>query len=199
MSKYYSKTKAFNLLLNYWSKHRPISEEHALWLKENCTAHIVKSEQILYVEGDRQKKIYFVSEGILARRKLTPQKKKQQLLAIAPPNYGLFTTKHTHSLTPAEGDIVALRSSLLVSIPYTSLALEGFKHLGLDEFSKQLVNKKKAMLDKLRPLAFERDAMQRYLRFARDLPELCSILWQQEQADLIDVSISTVQRGFSRL
>lgn len=199
MGNYFSKHKAYSLLKLYWAKLHEIQPEHWDWLTQNGIAYTLRKDQILYHEGDKQKNIYFVSMGLLGRQTLDEKKKKRQLLSIATPNRALFTTSHMYSNTPTKGDIITLRPSMIIEIPYQRLQEARKQDMAMEVLADTLLNKKKAMLDQLRLLSFIDEPINRYLAFTQYLPELLPILTQAEQADLLHISTRTIQRGIKML
>src|SRR5690606_5326440 len=101
------------------------------------------------------------------------------------PHMGLFTTMHFFSSSPALGDMVCLRSGLLLKIPYKAIAPYRQHEKAIDTLLDLLVQKKKQQLDHLRVMGSIPGAIHRYFYFADHLPQLYHTLRQTDQARLL--------------
>lgn len=191
-----STEKAYTMLLSYWAKFYPIDASHAQWLRLHAVAQLHPRGDILCSQTHQLLNVYFVSGGMLGRQVHNPETGKRQLLAVALPNRALFTTSHVFSATPTTGEIVTLRPSMVVRIPYKYLK-QAENDLAIKTLTNALVSKKKSIADKLRLLFFVDQPIERYAAFCEKLPELKRVLSQEEQADLLNIGRRTVQRGIN--
>ncbi|WP_437920008.1 Crp/Fnr family transcriptional regulator [Sphingobacterium sp. LRF_L2] len=194
MKNYFSKEKAFKILLTYWSAHEEIQVEHGVWLKANSKAMQVKKGQLLYRAGEKQQNIYFVCEGLLAKQQLEYRTGKRSLKTVARPLQALFTTNHSKSSTPTDVDIIALRNSTVIQIPYKNVQLARYEDKGIENLVDLLFNKKKRQIDKLLDIHRISDNAERYRNFRNNFPDLFRLLTQKEQSELLAISLRTIQR-----
>ncbi|MGN0004024.1 MAG: hypothetical protein ACI35V_11370, partial [Sphingobacterium composti] len=89
----------FRALLAFWKKHSTIEMHHINWIKENI--EIIKplsKGDIIYLQGQKQKYVYFVSHGAIARI-IYDSNYRIHILSIALPEMALMSTLHLFSST----------------------------------------------------------------------------------------------------
>jgi len=116
-------------------------------------------------------------------------------MTVALPHMGFFTTMHFFSRSPALGDIVCLKSGLVLKIPYKAIGPYRNQEKAIDTLIDLLVNKKKYQLDHLRVMDSLLISTDRYFYFADQLPQLCHRLSQTEQARLLRMSVRSIRRA----
>lgn len=196
MSKLRKNHMAFRYLMDFWSKYCPLEDEHALWVLQHATPLHLDSREYLYLSGQKQKNLYFVVRGLLARIEFDQHSDKRRILSIALPGMATMSTGHLYSHTPSHGDIVALRSNTdVLRFPYTALKEGKVKDTRIDTLIDVLNNKEKKYLSVLRRACMSNIPYRRYLQFAEHMPELRRILTHSECADLLGISLSTVHRA----
>lgn len=186
----------FRALLAFWKKHSTIEMHHINWIKENI--EIIKplsKGDIIYLQGQKQKYVYFVSHGAIARI-IYDSDYKIHILSIALPEMALMSTVHLFSSTPSVGNIIALHANTrIIKIPYKAL-----KHVQQDipevnTLVSILNNKKKKQLAQLRILSSISSTIDRYLYFAENMKNLKASLTHKEAAQLLGISINSIYRA----
>ena len=191
-----SNNPGLRFLLAYWKKYCQLEPWHTDWARRYIRIQNgIRRGQTLYLEGDHQKKVYFVTQGMLARVRYN-DKGKRQLLSVALPGMALMCTDHLYSHTPSKGDIVVLRPrTVVVDIPYRAIVAFNEQEPQLNTLLHILTNKKKKQMTTLSRILHETDPFARHLLFVHDMPDLQALLTQVEQAELLCISRKTVQRS----
>lgn len=186
--------RQFKTLFDFWTKYWALEPFHINWVQQHLTHINVPKHHELYWENDGQQYVYFVSSGKIARVALS-EDNKRNILSIATPCMALMTTTHLHSFTPSVGMIVALCRSEVIRIPYA--ALKEFEHQepSIALFNQVLSNKKKRQLIQLRNISYTTQPLERYFLFDKKMPKIRNATTQQEQADLLGISKSSVQKA----
>jgi len=183
------------LLLDFWGKYHTIDNFHYQWAKDNLSVRTVKRGEQLNATEHHSEMTYFVATGLLARIEENPDTGKRKIMSLAIPNMALMTTNHlyTHNLHP--GNIVALRSGIIIAIPHLILRQFQENEKSIDTLIDVLSNKKKRQLALLRRATLGHSPFERYLHFAKLLPEIKAATTQIEQADLLGISRHAVQEA----
>lgn len=183
------------LLFDFWGKYHAIDSFHHQWAKDNLKVKIVKRGEQLRPTDRPLEMTYFVATGLLGRIEENPDSGKRKIMSLAIPNMALMTTNHlyTHNLSP--GNIVALRSGIIITIPHPVLRQFQEQEKSIDTLIDVLSNKKKRQLALLRRATLGYSPFERYLNFAKLLPEIKAVTTQIEQADLLGISRHTVQEA----
>lgn len=189
--------RGLRLLLALWSKHVPLTAWHEAWASANVRIRRgFRRQDVLYEEGQRQKNIYLAIEGLLARVSFDPSNGRRQILSVALPGMALMTTDHLYSSTPSKSDICILRSNtIVVQIPYAAIKNFYEQEPNLSTLINVIGNKKKKQLAALRRISLDPHPVSACTQFLRDMPELHQVLTQQEIADLLGISRSSVQEA----
>lgn len=181
-------------LLGFWAKHCVLEPFHIEWAKRHLESmHVSKNKQ-LYCEGNVEQYVYFVCSGKIARIHES-EKFKRSILSIALPGMALMTTTHLHSSTPSEGAIVALCRSKIVRIPYAAIKEFENQEPSIALLNRMMNNKKRRQLIQLRNISYATQALERYFLFDQKMPEIRNATTQQEQAELLGISKSSVQKA----
>jgi len=194
MGLFYPKRGAIPDLLRYWAKHSSLDSFHEALLHRHAEVLQVKQGHRLQEEGIVQRNIYFVCKGLIARQ-IVHDDGRRSLLTIATPHMALFTTVHPYTSRASLGEIVSILPSLVLRIPYNIVLPYRYKDPAIERLIDIFINKKKAQTDQLRLLSTLQQPTQRYIAFAKRLPDLNRLLTEQEIADLLQISRSTVQRA----
>lgn len=122
MGTYYSEKDMLLKFQDYWRKFHPeLGDFHKNWLlKSGQVLPMVKGMTLVSAE-DRQSAIYIVLAGILVKQRYCPHRNRYNIMNVALPHMGIFTTIHFYSKSPALGDISCLRSGLVLKIPYKAI------------------------------------------------------------------------------
>ncbi|RKE57178.1 hypothetical protein [Sphingobacterium detergens] len=196
MGTYYSEKEALLTFYTYWEKLHPELEDfHKRWLLKNGEIIPMTRGQILSETPHMQSTLYIVLVGILAKERYCPDRDERLIMTVALPHMGFFTTMHFFSKSPALGDIVCLKSGLVLKIPYKAIGPFRNQEKAIDTLIDLLVNKKKYQLDHLRVMDSLLISTDRYFYFADHLPQLCQALSQTEQARLLHMSVRSIRRA----
>jgi CRP-like cAMP-binding protein len=191
--------QAVEQLLTYWSKYAKIKRSHFNWLLDHSTYHQVSTRGVLYQEGSREKNVYIVCGGLIARIYEDDASETDKIFSVALPGMALTTTEHLYSDRPSQGHIVGIRPSHILALPYETVHKYKKKDAKVAVLVDVLHSKKKKQLVQLRRLSLIQNPSERYLRFYRDMPMLRAILSQREMAMLLSISRSTIQRANRRI
>ena len=183
-------------LLKFWEKHCCLDKWHIDWLKQNI--EIIKplpKGEIVYVEGERQKSIFFVCRGALARI-VYDTNQNMHILSIALQEMALMSTTHLFSSTPSSGNITALHpNTRIIKIPYSSIINYIHEVPEISTLFNILNNKEKKQLFQLRYLSSIKNPIDRYLYFNDNLKELKNSITNIQAAQLLGISIATIIRA----
>lgn len=187
---------SYSALLTFWKKHCTLENWHIEWLKENIEIiQPLSKGAIIYLEGERQKNIYFVSRGAIARIRYDSNY-KISILSLALPEMALMSTAHLFSRTPSLGNIITLHANTrIIRIPYTAIKTQQHINPEINTLINILNNKKKKQLSQLRILSSIKKPRDRYLYFSENLKELKNQLTRKEAAQLLGISINTIFRA----
>lgn len=200
MGTYYTEKEVLQDFYTYWKKiYPPMEDFHRNWLEKNAQMLRVKKGQVLYESDDQQENLYIVLRGLLVKERYTACNDNKQILTVALPNMGFFTTMHYYSQSPALGDIVAVRPGIVLQIPYKKIKPYRNNDQGIDTLMQLLINKKKYQLDHLRVMDGINLATDRLFYLADNLPYIYRDLAQNELARLLHVSKSSIYRAKKKL
>ncbi|WON96111.1 hypothetical protein [Sphingobacterium sp. UGAL515B_05] len=185
----------FKLLFDFWGKYHAIDHFHYQWVKDNLKVKIVKRGEQLSSADRHSEMTFFVAKGLLARVEENTETGKRRIMSLAIPNMALMTTNHLYTHHLHSGRIVALRSGIIIAIPHSVLRQFQEQEKSIDTLIDILGNKKKRQLVLLRQATLGYSPFERYLNFARLLPEIKAATTQIEQADLLGISRHTVQQA----
>lgn len=200
MSIYFTEQEALQAFYAYWQKTYPSLEDfHWDWLKKNAQLLRVQKGQVLYRSSDRQDNLYIVLHGLLIKEHDSTATDQKQILTVALPNMGFFTTMHYYSQSPALGDIVAIRPGIVLKIPYKNIKPYLHQDQGIDTLLQLFMHKKKYQLDHLRYLDTLALSTNRLYYLEEHLPMLYRNLTRRELASLLLMSASTLYRASRKL
>lgn len=180
------------LLLEFWSRYHKLDNFHYQWAKDHLKTIYVRRGDDLDLSATTS---YFVARGLLARVEEDPITGKRKIMSLALPNMALLGTVHLHSHQVQAGKIIALRAGILVTLPHAMLRQFQAIEKSVDTLIDILNNKEKRQLTLLREATLGYSPFERYLNFARLLPEIKAVSTQMEQADLLGISRDTVQQA----
>lgn len=196
MGTYYTEKEALQDFYTYWEKiYPPLEDFHRNWLAKNAQILRVKKGQVLYESDDQQENLYIVLRGLLVKERYTACNDNKQILTVALPNMGFFTTMHYYSKSPALGDIVAVRPGIVLQIPYKKIKPYRNNDKGIDTLLQLLMHKKKYQLEHLRAMDGITLVTDRLFYVADNLPDLYRNLSRQELAKLLLTSESSIYRA----
>ncbi|MFD2902512.1 Crp/Fnr family transcriptional regulator [Sphingobacterium anhuiense] len=196
MGTYYTEKEVLQDFYSYWEKiYPPLEDFHRNWLEKNAQILRVKKGQVLYESDDQQENLYIVLRGLLVKERYTACNDSKQILTVALPNMGFFTTMHYYSQSPALGDIVAVRPGIVLQIPYRKIKPYRNNDKGIDTLLQLLMYKKKYQLEHLRAMDGITLVTDRLFYLADNLPDLYRNLNRQELARLLLTSESSIYRA----
>lgn len=184
-------------LIQYWQRYCTLDDWHVDWARNNILVrNKLRKGDPLYLEGEKQRNVYLVARGLLARVMYDEERENRKILSIATPGMALMTTSHLFSRTPSKGDIEVLRpNSLIIEIPYKAIRDFNEQETQLNTLISVLSNKKKNLIIKLLHAKHKSKPFEVYLDYTTHIPELQKILTNQESAQLLGISIDTVYRA----
>lgn len=200
MGTYYTEKEALQSFYDYWKKvYLPLEDFHWEWLNKNGQILRVKNKQVLFKPDDPQENLYIVLRGLLIKEHDSTATDQKQILTVALPNMGFFTTMHYYSQSPALGDIVAIRPGIVLQIPYKNIKPYLHQDQGIDTLLQLFMHKKKYQLDHLRYLDTLALSTNRLYYLEEHLPMLYRNLTRRELASLLLMSASTLYRASRKL
>ncbi|AIM36825.1 hypothetical protein KO02_09010 [Sphingobacterium sp. ML3W] len=196
MGTYYTAKKAFHSFYTYWKKvYPPLNDYHKTWLEKNAQVLRVKKGEVLFESTEHEENLYIVLRGILIKERCNTEGDEKQILSVALPNTGFFTTMHYYSQSPALGNIVSIRPGLILKIPYKKINPFLGNDPGIDTLLQLLMNKKKYQLEHLRVMASIRCKTNRFFYVTDHLSSIYQNLNQKELAQLLQISESSIYRA----
>jgi hypothetical protein len=191
--------ESIDQLMIHWARFYPILPYHREWIERSASYTLYPRGACIYDVNWKEERIFYITEGIIARVDyyvdIKSQIEKRVILSVGLPQMALMTTDHLYSKTQGAGQIIALRSSKVLSIDYDHIKRFTRDDQSLDKILNVLANKKKRQLARLRQIDSLLDPQSAYIRFAQCLPELYRLLSQTEQKDLLGISRSSIQRA----
>lgn len=183
-------------LIQFWQQYYRLDDWHVSWAKQSIQVkNKLNKGTTLFYGGQSEKTVYLVARGMLAMVSYD-EDGNRSIHRVAMPGMAVTTTQHLHSKTPIETDIVVLKpNTLIIEISYKHILQFKEQEPGLNTLVNVLISKKKKQISKLLYIMREPDSFARYLLFAQELPLIASELTQVEQAELLNISRSTVQRA----
>jgi len=191
----------FQFLINLWSKHCPLEDFHVQWAKKHIHIHqnLKKGDQ-LYWPDDYDKRVLIVTKGLIGRIKENQKSGKRKIITLGTPGMAMMTTKHLFSNTPSAGEIIVLRTGTdIASIKYHHIYQLREMEKNVNTLINIFTNKKKEQLSILRRVDLEETGFDACLQFTKEFPQLFLLLTRQEIADLLSISLRTVQDVVSYL
>lgn len=190
--------EAARILTSHLGKFGTVLPLHQDWIEQHTTYKLYSKNTYIHEEGSTAEQVYYICSGMLARVRYAEDPKtkniKRQIFSIGLPQMGMLSTEHLYTTSPNVGHIIALRPSLVVSIPYAKLkALKENDQL-FNSLMAALSNKKKRQLSKLRRISMIKDPASIYMEFTKLFPDLNQLLLQEEKQDLLQISRSTICR-----
>lgn len=185
---------AVEILIQHWSKFGTLEPYHGQWALQQSDLMYCRRNEGVYAEGWTDKIVFYVCSGILARVRYDEQDNRH-ILSVGLPGMAMLSTEHLYSQTQAEGSIIALGTSTVLTISYHAVKTLKETEKSLDNFVNALNNKKRRQLARLRTVGRIVEPTHRYIHFAKRLPELRHALTQVEQAELLGISRRTIQRA----
>jgi hypothetical protein len=195
MSNKHSPKAGLKLLFDFWGKYHTLDQFHFQWATDHLKAMTVKRGDILNSSTRTGKMSYFVATGLLARIEEDPDTGKRKILSLAIPTMALITTHHLYSHSLHPGQIVALRSGVVIAIPHAVLRQFQQHEKSIDTLIDVLSNKKKRQLALLRQATLGYSPIERYINFSKLLPKIKAVTTQIEQANLLGISRHAVQEA----
>lgn len=184
-------------LLRLWQKHCRLEDWHIAWAKQHILVlNKLQKEQTLLLAGEKAKNVYLVMQGMLARVDYKGKDSKRRILDLALPGMAFITTPHLYNPKPSTGDIIVLRSkTTVIKISYKSILALKEQEPQTNTIIHLLGTKRDKLREAVLQVLREGNSLSRYLLFAESMPELQRLLTQAEQAQLLNISRNTVQRG----
>lgn len=185
-------------LIQYWQKYCTLDDWHVEWARNNILVrNKLRKGDPLYLEGEKQRNVYLVARGLLARVMYDEERENRKILSIATPGMALMTTSHLFSRTPSKGDIEVLRpNSLIIEIPYKAIRDFNEQETQLNTLINVINNKKISQIKTLLKIRLEQDLLRRYISFAVEMSEWHSILSHVERGQILGISTSSAQRFY---
>lgn len=186
---------AYPFLVQYWSEHCTLKAWHEYWiLKHVQVLTLLKKHDELYLTGAKDKSVYLVFRGALGVVKPNKQG-RNRISHIALPGMALMTRMDLDNGKPLSCHIVVLAAkSIILEIPFKAITAFKKQEPSIATLAQVIGQKEKEQLARLRLLDSEGRGYPAYCYFMEHLPELRGILTNQEVADLLGVSISTIER-----
>lgn len=191
--------EAIQIFINHLGKFGTVQPQHESWVNRHIKYKLYPKGTCLHEEGSIAEQFFYICSGILARmtHEEQPEANKitRKILTVGLPNMGILTTDHLFTSTQNAWNIMTLRPSHILTIPYHKLKAIKEKEPIFSALLQALSSKKTRLLNRLRRIDMIREAVPRYMEFTRLLPELDKLLLQEEKQDLLQISRSTINRA----
>lgn len=182
-------------LYAYWGKYCALDDTNMEWLRAHAyPLPKIQAGDMLFKPGDLRNYVYFVVEGLLAAA-VWDETGRRHLLRLAPAKFSLMTTQSLYTNKQVNFNIVALRDSVLLRIPVTSLRDYKEQRMEASVLIHVLREKKLKQLTMYSYLMSIKNEVERYRFFETHCKELHKITTQQEQADYLNISLMSIYRG----
>ncbi len=194
MNKHFYLNEALTVVFDYWARYSTLNESHFSWLKVHAEAlPPFKRKSHLFLPGLEPDFLYFVIEGLLAGVSWDAEGDRR-IYCLARQEFGLFTCANLYTPKQVDYELIALRETRVLRIP--AAALLAYKEASreadvLVDVLLARVNKQLKLHNKLLLTSNERERVK---LFYEQCPKLASLMTLEEQADYLNVSLSTLQR-----
>ncbi len=185
--------RAFKNLINRWSRFCDLKPEHIRWAKQNLQAIRTRKGQFLFEEERPKMTLFIVDQGAIINV-VNNSLGKPTILNLAVPQMALSTTAHLHSNKPIAGSIQVIRPGQVLCLPYKDLKKWINQDQNINTLVSILFNKQIRFLYLLNQVRGQHTPLERYQHFHRLLPEIASFLNQHQQAQMLGISRSTLQK-----
>lgn len=189
--------EAIQVLLDHLAKFGTVDDWLCQWIQEHAVYRHYRSGDLIYGSGSHSGLAFYVCAGLISRVVYEEEQDEHVsrcILSVGTPRMALLTTDHLFSTKQSPGNIVALRNSQLLILPYHRIKCLQDNHR-VHTLISALERKKKKQQACLRGLMAIKNMQLRYIAFATRMPELRNVLTQAEQQDLLGISRSTIQRS----
>src|SRR5690606_9225037 len=195
LSQYHRTWRKF---MAFWTKYYDLNEDYIGWALHHAEILQFDRYETLCVETHMQRNLYFVSEGLLARAQIDPDTGRRTIYQIAGANQALFTRYHRYSRSTPPGDIVALKRTFVVKIPYKAINVFVPDDLPLSKLLLVLGERNDKYQIRLSDVKTHRKAEPRYRSFFTMMPDYRDMLTIHQQADLLEMSPTAI-KSFRRV
>ncbi len=181
--------------LSYWARYATLSDHHREWLEAYATPlSTIPQGWPLHDEGARTDYLFFVLEGLLAAVSWD-EAGRRRIHLLAPPLHNLMATQHFYTDKRVPYQVVALRPSAVVRLPVKALKqLRDTDPVAVELVSVLREKQLKQYLLHNALLQIQREG-DRYRTFGRYFKDWMNVLTLQEQADYLNMSLSSVNRA----
>ncbi|SEM31570.1 cAMP-binding domain of CRP or a regulatory subunit of cAMP-dependent protein kinases [bacterium A37T11] len=179
----------------YWAKYCDLGDRDRGWLQGHAEVlPLVKRGTLLFEEGNDGRYVFFVNSGFLAGV-TWDEEGNRRIHHLAPQEHNLMTNVNLYTHKKIAMNIVALRHSEVLRLPVQ--ALHDFKESCREgETLADVLRDKIQKQDRKHIQLLQiKDEKQRYISFFHECPELRRITRLQEQADYLNISMSTARRA----
>lgn len=191
--------EAVQAFINHLAKFGRVLPQHEDWIDQHVQYKQYHKGTCLHEEGSTAEKFFYICSGMLARITYAEHPKTEKItrkiISLGTPNMGILTTDHLFTSTQNAGNIVSLRPSEILTIPYHRLKAMKEKDPLFSALMQALSSKKVRQLNRLRRIGMITEAVPRYMEFVNLMPQLDRLLLQHEKKDLLQISRSTVHRA----
>jgi len=199
MSTIHRNHHALKLLLTYWSKQNGLEDFHIHWARSKLKLVRFRRHQEIFLRAGDRHSIILVTKGMIAQLGESSEENSRNIKEIDIAGMVFSTTTHLFSRTPAMAKLIALRSGDLLLIPYRELLKFSDRDPKINELIRILFNRKLRTLSYMNRVNRLHRPLQRYQEFSLLFPEIRNSCSYREQADLLSLSKSTVNRFCKRL
>src|SRR5690606_37739336 len=105
------------ILIQHWSKFGTLDPYHKQWALQHSDLCIYRRKDWVYAEGWSDKIMFYICRGILARVRYDEQDDRH-ILSVGLRGIAMPSTEQLCNQIQAEGSIVVLRNSTLLTLPY---------------------------------------------------------------------------------
>ncbi|MGO3164580.1 MAG: Crp/Fnr family transcriptional regulator [Sphingobacteriaceae bacterium] len=193
MRKLTIKHDAWKRFKQFWAKYYELDSDDIEWTIQYVEILEFARYTTLCRETQMQRNLYFVCDGLLARAVIDPEMNRRVIYQIAGENQALFTGYHRYSKTRPPGDIIALKKTFVIKIPYQVINRFVPQYLALSKLIMVLGERNKKDHIRLSDVKTHRNAAARFCSFYHTMPDYRAMLTIHQQADLLKISPTSVK------
>lgn len=190
--------RAWRYFEQFWAKCYPLAPEYVDWALEHVAILEFDRYQTVCLQDEVQRHLYFVCQGLLARSSIDLEIDRRILYQVFGPHQAAFTRSHRHWHPVPPGDLMALKKTFAIRIPYKAVHDFVPQDKALVELVRVLDERNREDHRRLSDVKAFRNAAARYRSFFYHMPDYRHMLTIHQQADLLEISATSV-KNFQRI
>lgn len=188
---------AWDKFIKFWNRCHPTDGEYLEWVRQHVEILEFARYEVIAGERQRRENLYFICQGLLARAAIDAEMDRRVIYHVADKNKGLFTHYHPLAIQTPPGDIVALKKTIVIEIPFQAINLFDPVHEAMFGLVQVLGERSDHDYQLFSAAKSHRRIQNRYRSLYQTMPEYWRLLTIQQQADLLEISPTSL-KNFKR-